>query len=54
VTWQLTFAAVPQGELLLCEDSYGRLCLAVDQGDAAARLGLGSGDRLLIRRAPGG
>ncbi len=54
LTWQLTFAAVPQGEALLYEDSYGRLCLAVDQGDAAARLGFRAGDRLTIRRAPRG
>ena len=54
VTWQLTFGAVPTGEPLLYEDSYGRLCLAVDQGDAGTRMGLRSGDRLTIRRAPRG
>ena len=54
LTWQLTFGAVPPGEPLLYEDSYGRLCVAVDQGDAGTRMGLRSGDRLTIRRAPRG
>ncbi len=54
LTWQLTFGAVPPGEPLLYEDSYGRLCLAVDHGDAGTRMGLRSGDRLTIRRAPSG
>jgi S-adenosyl-L-methionine hydrolase (adenosine-forming) len=50
LTWQLTFGAVPAGDPLLYEDSYGRLCVAVHQGDAATRLGLRAGDRLTIRR----
>ena len=54
LTWQLTFGAVPPGEPLLYEDSYGRLCVAVDQGDAGTRMGLRSGDRLTVRRAPRG
>jgi S-adenosylmethionine hydrolase len=52
LTWQLTFGAVPRGDPLLYVDANGRLCLAIDQGDAAARLGLRTGDRLGIRRAP--
>ncbi|CAN5821032.1 SAM-dependent chlorinase/fluorinase [soil metagenome] len=35
-TWALTFGAVSQGSLLLYPDSYGRACLAVNQGSAAA------------------
>jgi S-adenosylmethionine hydrolase len=35
-----TFADVPGGDLLLYEDSYGALALAVRHGDAAAELGL--------------
>jgi S-adenosylmethionine hydrolase len=54
VTWQLTFGAVRPGEPLLYEDSYGRLCLAVDQGDAGTWMGLRTGDRLTIRRATRG
>ncbi len=50
LTWQLTFGAVPAGDPLLYEDSYGRLCVAVHQGDASVRLGLRAGDRLTIRR----
>ncbi len=52
--WQATFGAVAPGEPLLHEDSYGRLCVAVNQGDAGAQLGLRTGDRLTIRRAPRG
>ncbi|MFI5261474.1 MAG: S-adenosyl-l-methionine hydroxide adenosyltransferase family protein, partial [Candidatus Limnocylindrales bacterium] len=36
-TWSATFGHVSRGSPLLYEDSYGRLCLAVNQGDAAAR-----------------
>jgi hypothetical protein len=54
--WVSTFGAVPRGRPLLYEDSYGRLCVAVNQDDAAHVLGLRAGDRLRIRRAelPGG
>lgn len=40
VTWQTTFGRVEAGMPLLYEDSYGRLCLAVNRGDAAATFGL--------------
>jgi hypothetical protein len=54
VTWQRTFGAVPQGAPVLYEDSYGRLCLADNQGDAVGRLGLVEDQPALIaRRAPG-
>lgn len=49
--WQETFGKVPVGELLLYEDSLGRLCLAENQGDAARRLGLTDDRPVLIRRA---
>jgi len=40
LTWQRTFGAVGVGEPLLYEDSYGRLCLAVNQGDAVRSFSL--------------
>ncbi|MBO0768221.1 MAG: SAM-dependent chlorinase/fluorinase [Solirubrobacterales bacterium] len=43
-----TFADVGVGRLLLHVDSTGRLALAVNQGNAAERLGVGAGDRLTI------
>ena len=46
-----TFADVNPGELLLYEDSYRRLAVAVSHGDAARRLVLGAGDELRIRPA---
>jgi len=50
-TWSATFGTVARGEPLLYEDSYGRLCLAVNQGDAAAALGLVEDLGVTIRRA---
>ena len=40
VTWGATFGEVPVGRRLLYEDSYGRLCIAENQGSATASLGL--------------
>ena len=37
VKWATTFGSVPEGTPLLFPDSYGRVCLAVHQGSAAAR-----------------
>jgi S-adenosylmethionine hydrolase len=55
VTWQLTFGAVPPGSPLLYEDSYGRLCLADNQGDVVGRLRLVEDQPAVIaRRAPPG
>jgi S-adenosyl-L-methionine hydrolase (adenosine-forming) len=45
-----TFADVPAGELILYEDSWGSLALAINRGDAAAALGLGPDDE--VRVAP--
>ena len=50
-TWADTFGRVERGDPLLYEDSYGRLCLAVNQGDAAAALGLADDLAMVIRRA---
>jgi S-adenosylmethionine hydrolase len=44
-----TFADARPGELLLYEDSYGMLALAVSHGSAAERLGLAVDDELRIR-----
>jgi S-adenosyl-L-methionine hydrolase (adenosine-forming) len=46
-----TFADVAAGELLVYEDAYRRLAVAVSHGDAAARLGLAVDDELRIRPA---
>ncbi len=43
-----TFAEAGAGELLLYEDSYRRLAVAVNQGDAATRLQLAVDDELRI------
>ncbi len=44
-----TFADVDAGELIVYADSYRRLAVAVNQGDAAARLDLAVDDELRIR-----
>jgi hypothetical protein len=46
-----TFAEVERGALLLYEDAYQRLALAVSHGDAAGLLGIGVGEelRLVVR-----
>ena len=52
VTWQLTFGAVAPGATVLYEDSYGRVCLADNQGDAVSRLGLVDDEPAIIGRRP--
>jgi S-adenosyl-L-methionine hydrolase (adenosine-forming) len=49
-----TFASVPAGELLLHEDSFGSLEVAVNRGRAADRLGAGPGDAVEVVAVPGG
>jgi S-adenosylmethionine hydrolase len=49
-----TFASVAAGELVLHEDSFGSLALAVNQGRAAGRLGAVVGDPVEIALKPGG
>jgi S-adenosylmethionine hydrolase len=46
-----TFADVELGELLVYEDAYRRLAVAVSHGDAAARLGVEIDDELRISPA---
>jgi S-adenosylmethionine hydrolase len=46
-----TFAAVPAGGLVLHEDSFGSLAVAVNLGRAADRLGAGPGDPVEVVRA---
>jgi S-adenosylmethionine hydrolase len=50
VPWSPTFGERRPGEPLLYEDSYGRVCLGVNQGNAADALGLAGG--LEVRLAP--
>jgi S-adenosylmethionine hydrolase len=49
--WRRTFGEASAGELLAYEDSAGNIAVAVSNGDAAARLGAGTGARIGIRRA---
>jgi len=48
--YSTTFADVPAGELLLYEDAYRTLSLAVNRGSAAHRLGLEVDTEVRIRR----
>jgi S-adenosylmethionine hydrolase len=50
-TWQATFGDVAVGETLVYEDSYGRICLAASQADAAAKHGIVEDLEAAIRRA---
>ena len=50
VTWAPTFGEVALGEYLLYEDSYGRLCIAQNQGNATESLGLEELDTVHVRR----
>jgi len=45
-----TFADAPSGELILYEDSYGLVTLAISRGNAARLTGVSSGDELRIAR----
>lgn len=51
VRWRATFGEAEPGETLLYEDSYGRICLAQNQGDAATHLGVVEDGEVTIRRA---
>jgi S-adenosylmethionine hydrolase len=48
-----TFAAVPAGELVVHQDSFGSLAVAVNLGRAADRLGIGAGAQVEVVKAPG-
>jgi S-adenosyl-L-methionine hydrolase (adenosine-forming) len=47
-----TFADVAEGELLLYEDAWGSLALAVNRGDASAELGLDVDDEVRVTPRP--
>jgi S-adenosyl-L-methionine hydrolase (adenosine-forming) len=49
--WAPTFGDVAAGSYLLYEDSYGRLCIAQNQGDAATSLRVPEGSQIKVRRA---
>jgi len=48
--WAPTFGEVALGDHLLYEDSYGRLCIAQNQGNAALSLQLAEGDSVRVGR----
>lgn len=52
IPWLRTFGETEVGAPLLYPDSYGRLCLAVNQGHAADRLGITEDDPVAIGRSP--
>jgi S-adenosylmethionine hydrolase len=53
-TWRMpfaeTFASVPSGRMVLHEDSFRLLTVAVNQGDAAGRIGARTGDPVVVSR----
>ena len=51
VTWADTFGRVGVGQLLLTEDSYGRLSMAINQGSAVEAIGVREDAEVLITRA---
>jgi S-adenosylmethionine hydrolase len=51
VAWRATFGEAEPGEALLYEDSYGRICLAENQGNAGTDLSLSDDRPVSIRRA---
>src|SRR5436190_2949687 len=46
-----TFADVPEGQLLLYEDAWGSIALAINRGDAAAELRIGVDDEVGVAPA---
>jgi S-adenosylmethionine hydrolase len=49
--WAPTFGDVPRGSFLMYEDSYGRLCIAQNQGNAAETLRVPENSQINVRRA---
>jgi S-adenosylmethionine hydrolase len=47
--YSLTFSDVAEGRLILYEDSYRKLALAVNRGSAAELLGISAGDEVVLR-----
>jgi S-adenosylmethionine hydrolase len=52
VPWVGTFGHVPPGSPLVYDDSYGRLCIAVNQGSAVELLGLTDNAVVTLTRGP--
>ena len=52
VVWASTFGSVAEGAPLLFPDSYGRTCLAIHQGSAAARFDLEEDVEISVSRPP--
>ncbi|HEX5012888.1 MAG TPA: SAM-dependent chlorinase/fluorinase [Candidatus Limnocylindrales bacterium] len=50
IPWRATFGGAAVGTPLLYEDSYGRVCLAENQGNVAARLGIVDDQAVVIKR----
>jgi S-adenosylmethionine hydrolase len=50
--WAPTFGDVVPGSYLLYEDSYGRLCVAQNQGNASESLSIAEGTQVTVRRPP--
>jgi S-adenosylmethionine hydrolase len=48
-TYAQTFADVNPGELLVYQDAYRTLALAINRGDAAGTLGLGADAEVRLR-----
>ena len=48
-TYAVTFADVPAGELIVYEDAYRMLAIAINRGDARATLGIEPGDEVVLR-----
>jgi len=51
VPFLLTYGEAGRGKLVVCEDSFRTVTIAVNQGDAAVALRVGRGDPLVISRA---
>jgi S-adenosylmethionine hydrolase len=49
--YTLTFSDVADGQLILYEDSYRNLALAVNRGSAGELLALSAGDEVVLRPA---
>ena len=49
--WAPTYGQVDAGDYLMYEDSYGRLCIARNQGSAAESLSIAEGTPISVRRA---
>ena len=50
VCYTLTYGEVPAGRVALCEDSFRTMCVAVNQGSAAAQLRSTRGEPIVIAR----